>query len=162
MLKNIFDDYILDFISNKRADNYRQRNKLVLASCYLFVFPFFFILITKLNERFLLLFIAGIQVFLSVAGDYYFVENPNIGRKITLIDRIFALIYAVYLIYFVMKEYPFLAIIGTITTIFFIENARKAQTFDIWVNRHILWHVVCNMIVLLFLNIIRKSDEKLI
>ena len=162
MIKELFNNYIIDFISNKRAENFREKNRLVLASCYLFIFPFFFILITKLNKRIILLTLSGIQVLLSVAGDYYFVEDKEFGRKVTMVDRIFALMYAIYLIYYVIPDNPFLAIIGTVTTIFFIEYARKSPTFDIWVSRHILWHFVCNIIVLLFLNIIRKKDEKYI
>ena len=159
MIYNFFKNYILDFIANKRGDGFRQKNALVLASCYLFVIPFFFILTTKLVERKFLLFIAGLQIFLSIGGDYYFVEDPKFGRKITMIDRNCAMIYALYLIYFVISGNILFSLFGGITSIFFIEYSRMSPTFEVWVNRHALWHVVCNSLLLVFLNILRKKDE---
>ena len=88
-----------------------------------------------------------------MVSDYTFVnDESDISIFIQSIDRVNSIIYTIYIFALIYYNFPIKSLCCLFLTIYFIEFSRQSLNHKEWVFRHIVWHIISNIILLITLS----------
>ena len=152
MLDQIIE--LFNYLVIRKNDNdFRRQNEWVLYSSYFYLLPALYILFTPLKKYTILVFVAFLQLFLSIFSDHTYLEdNGELSQVIQSIDRINSIIYTIYILYLIFSNYEIPSIMFVCLTVVLIEYSRRSKNQEEWVQRHSIWHITSTIILLITLH----------
>lgn len=148
MLKNILEH----FVYRDNVDDFRRKSKTILISCFAYLLPALYIIYSPLKKYNILVFIAFLQVLLSVLSDFVFIEsNEKHSKIIDVVDRINSIIYTAFILILLIRNHFIFSMVNVSLTILLIEYSRCSKNQEEWIKRHTLWHFASSIILLVCL-----------